>query len=1166
MDSPGPQHRYDPRLGDEEKTENHDQEVPNHRVPKHVRLSEQIPRSASPNDKEGKGSSSGGQPEPARLRVVLGKVAAYSPFDFKWIPNNFTWSKLKIVIRCAIMAWVSLMFMIIPRLAKLLGQASFLIMIAAFLNPPRQPFIAVLEQELIFLGLITTAWAWSCLGIFLANLARTHTDHNASPATIITGRYIEAGPTVIMAVFIFIGVAVMLFIRSKKGPGPFLLASIFSCICIDLTLTTAVLYPYPFYLIGSAILLPLSFHAALSILSAAIIFPSTITAQYTNALAGAMDPLNHALTEHRTILKTLANAPSFPIAVKRISGLVSKAEGGLAPASASLRLMKRDIVWGRFPPSEVGGLQWWVRRLVMRANGMGIFFTLIGPTRERFPVTPLPSHPSTPVMGNTPIPSRPMTPSPLSPAASRPSSPPPFSPPGTPRNSRPLQLSNQSARRRRPNSSQDRLHTSFRQTLSRQLHIKLGKHAEDTHDRHLHFSLLTLAHSLAPTHVSTASSLEASVGVFESQRYLTLEATRLSHHDSPEATNQFMSLLGESCDDLLGACSDSLKGAQGWIREVRRGNFGSRERIEKARGERLKHLMALKEQLGQELECFRKQSRHRVLDPYRSAFDPRRVGSPEGAIEPPPHRYLFHCYVYQFHLTQFGLVLTDLLDEIIRMEQEYKRARLWTPSLPIRKWLQWGPWDLQSDIDRSDDEDPDVIPGIPPEWLTDLGMASRRDPDALPPSNIFEEVMHWIHEIITGLGGGNSLYALKAALLTIILCIPSFLKSTASFAYAQRFVWGIFMGQLSLARFRGDTTFGLVARVMATFLGGICGMVMWYISTGNGRGSYYGLAAVCAVCFPLFYYGRLYWPGPPMTNTIFFVTTALVFGYSWQDTHSTVAFHYYGWGLAWRRFVLVTAGVTAAFIFSFLPPSTTLRRYQRTMLSTTVAELGSVYCSIVSFANTHGRHSVDKGEINQSLMATRIKLKRSLVLKANIIYEFSLRGKWPSKRYQKILELQLQIAYLLSHLMSVVEHLEPAWSRAFLRRTRFLDSDFQGDVLAVISMISTSLRTGNPLPQISPCPLLDRFMIYTHGLNVIRQEADDDYGLPRTMTIDTLENEQYLCFSVGVTTAFGIVMRLDKLMLATKELVGEQYHIHGIGLSGPRDFLESASIRPSKDA
>jgi hypothetical protein len=48
---------------------------------------------------------------------------------------------------------------------------------------------------------------------------------------------------------------------------------------------------------------------------------------------------------------------------------------------------------------------------------------------------------------------------------------------------------------------------------------------------------------------------------------------------------------------------------------------------------------------------------------------------------------------------------------------------------------------------------------------------------------------------------------------------------------------------------------------------------------------------------------------------------------------------------------------------------------------------------------------------------------------------------------------------LLSHLMSVVEHLEPAWAHAFLRRTRMLDSDFQGDVLAVISTSSSTLES-----------------------------------------------------------------------------------------------------------
>ena len=127
------------------------------------------------------------------------------------------------------------------------------------------------------------------------------------------------------------------------------------------------------------------------------------------------------------------------------------------------------------------------------------------------------------------------------------------------------------------------------------------------------------------------------------------------------------------------------------------------------------------------------------------------------------------------------------------------------------------------------------------------------------------------------------------------------------------------------------------------------------------------------------------------------------------------------------------------------------------------------------------------------------------------------------------------VSYSLSNLLSVLEHLEPSWARAFLVRTRFMDPDFQGDVLAVIctfifvlvffqkhilkifflcflepAMITSSLRTGSPLPQISPCPLLDRFLLQYHGLNVIHKEAGEDYGLPRTMTFDTLKNEQYL--------------------------------------------------------
>ena len=84
------------------------------------------------------------------------------------------------------------------------------------------------------------------------------------------------------------------------------------------------------------------------------------------------------------------------------------------------------------------------------------------------------------------------------------------------------------------------------------------------------------------------------------------------------------------------------------------------------------------------------------------------------------------------------------------------------------------------------------------------------------------------------------------------------------------------MGQLTIARFRGDTTFGLAARITATFVGGVVGMGMWYVASGSGKASPFAFAAVCAVCFPFFFMIVLYCPIPPMTRLVMFVTAVLV--------------------------------------------------------------------------------------------------------------------------------------------------------------------------------------------------------------------------------------------------------------------------------------------------
>ncbi|KAH9905564.1 uncharacterized protein B0H18DRAFT_1132072, partial [Fomitopsis serialis] len=945
--------RYDPRLGDEDEDEAAygSYHVPRDIPPlRHVRI--ETPSWGPEARRAG--------PRPATLRSNL-SGAKDGP-----AATNFSWPKIKPIVRSFVMAFISVVFMVLSPVEDVTGQASFLFLVAAFLDPPADPFISVLERELLFALCVTVGWAWSCLGIFFAHLARHHTDYNITQTEALSGQYIEAGPTVISAIWVFLGVTFFLFIKAKKGSGPYLIPSVFGAVVIDISFITDVLFPYPYYTVGRVIVLPLVLHCGLCILASATIFPSTITTQYASALARSLEPLEAALREHRAVLRRPPFGSDFSSTVQKINGLVTKSEGGLGPAAAALRLVKNDVIWGRFAPADIGHMQEFGRRLVVRANGLGIFFTLIDPTRERFPVTPLPSKPNTPVM--TPVALRGQSLSQPGTPALGSNSPDPRSdpdsvawgrspPPSRPGSPTPSAVDTKERGRLRHRTGRSKTNpsgslSSLRLSISRHLHLRHRQpdSEEDGQNQRLHFSLLHLAHSLSVPHASAPVG-ETAVAVFESQRYLALEATRLSHPDSPEATETFVDLLGESCEDLLGACADTVREARGWVGSVRNGWFEGRKSAEQRRLDTMARMLEVRYKVDSALNRFRKDFRHKVLDPYRSAFDPARVGSPgaDATAEPPPHRYLFHCYVYQYHLIQFATVAIEMIDAITSLEEDKKRPRL--------------QYDATVETEGNDDEDPDTIPGMQTDWDEDLGQPSRRDPDALPPNTPLEHVMSWFHTLLMGLTGGNMLFALKAGTLTVLLCLPNFLKLQHT-----RIRRAIRLGHL-----HGPTDTGAIQGRHD-----VC---------AKGIGNAYGYTAVIAFCTPFFYYGRLYWPGPAMTNIIYFVTTCIVLGFSWQNAHFAAIFHFYGWSLAWRRFVLVCAGVTAAFIFSLLPPSTTLRKYQRTMLSTTTAELGSVYCSIVSFANTRGRHDVNRGEIVQALIAIRMKLKRSVMLKTNIIYE-----------------------------------------------------------------------------------------------------------------------------------------------------------------------------------
>lgn len=72
-----------------------------------------------------------------------------------------------------------------------------MLLVASFLSPPSDPFMAVLERETMILLFVCFAWGWSCIGIAFANMARTQHVPTATLANILTGQYIEASVSII---------------------------------------------------------------------------------------------------------------------------------------------------------------------------------------------------------------------------------------------------------------------------------------------------------------------------------------------------------------------------------------------------------------------------------------------------------------------------------------------------------------------------------------------------------------------------------------------------------------------------------------------------------------------------------------------------------------------------------------------------------------------------------------------------------------------------------------------------------------------------------------------------------------------------------------------------------------------------------------------------------
>lgn len=436
--------------------------------------------------------------------------------------------------------------------------------------------------------------------------------------------------------FLFLGTVFLLYVRARQGPGPYLIATILACICLGKKtqspyITPPIVHiscryithnrspiPIPFLYcelyhnhsslterkqVGRAIIIPLGFHSVVAVASSILVFPSTVSAQFTTRLQAVLSPLILSLDLHRQLLQTPTDSQDFLSKSSAIISAVKRSEGALIPLALTGRLLNNDLVYSRFAPTDFRSLQAIVRRMAVRANGMTIYFTLIDPTREKFPRTPTPSRPSTPLL----TPSRPGTPL-LTPTHSRAPSisedihpvagdthPDSASPPATPTGGSPTSTFAPHPHRR----SQHILHREHHH-----------HHHHSYHHPHHHKHLVN--NSLLHIPLPNIPKSEHLVGVFESQRYLDIETVHFGEPNAAELTQQTVRRLSNCCDSLLGDCQEALTWVRTWLDGVRSHRWRiwmSQEKRRESWGKRLTEVNKLRERLQIALDKFQADER-----------------------------------------------------------------------------------------------------------------------------------------------------------------------------------------------------------------------------------------------------------------------------------------------------------------------------------------------------------------------------------------------------------------------------------------------------------------------------------------------------------------------------------------------------------------------------
>ncbi|KAM0351151.1 hypothetical protein ACHAPU_002935 [Fusarium lateritium] len=623
------------------------------------------------------------------------------------------------------------------------------------------------------------------------------------------------------------------------------------------------------------------------------------------------------------------------------------------------------------------------------------------------------------------------------------------------------------------------------------------------------------------------------------QRYRQENARLLNAFQRPEGAalrSRTRNTLQQTTSDVLDIAPRAVNLAADYIHAVNSCRWF--KKTSPARFEELNHsLHDLLVQSRQAREACIINTTKGVLHAHAELFDANGRLKPVEGSGPPFLPSMITAMVMEERILNMAVAVEKLLEYILTLSEKRTALRIWFPSRLqyAFTWLFHGRVTFPG-YDVSAEEDPDKL--LDSETFDEQTKETRRRLEisrgykgASARRNKLSKVIIATYNWLVNPAG---MYAMRMVIVTVALSVPAVIPSTAGFFYREKGIWAVISAQTVLLVYLADFTFSLVARTVGTIIGGLMGMVTWYIGAGSGIGNPYGMAAATGVMIVPLLWARLYLPPAFAFATIMAgATFSLVVGFSWDHGH-IVQYGLPGQGYEafWKRVVTVLIGFVAAFIVQLFPSPPSGTAHVCKTLANTVRSLSDHYALLIShWGRTDKNNALGAVAENISIEVAEILLALNpsiALLKGELSF-----GPFDQKLLRQTQEQCQYMNQALGGLLNLASTLPKGLQDRLVSVAGILDDRNIGDIMAVLGIIEQALRTGSPLPERLPGPLVQRAIDSFHAQS---HEV--------ILTTELVRDENHRRYCVAVILYFKFLGSIDDLMMVLKAALGERHVIY----------------------